>query len=323
MEDLNTQLALLLGGNAVFGDSSLVSQAVDEPLAFLNSMTSKGIFSSPYSELTSPFMGTSPLDSMTIPVEELSFETLHTPGLSLNSSGPSPDMPFTSSHSPVTGMYDILSFGVPARGGSPSLQLAQSLLGNAMSEGALMGTDAISANELAALTAHLLANAQSALPPPPVTPAPSADLSLASMLLNMVREKNFAEPAISFSLPITTPIPPKPEAVATEPPPPPAIDPITGLPIKVKKKVGRKKKIRPTDPEIIAAELARKRLKNTEAAKRSRQKRMQKVDSLEDRLKILEQERDSFEAKVAELEEIKARLEARVEELESNMSDTE
>ncbi|KAI8800568.1 hypothetical protein BJ742DRAFT_69410 [Cladochytrium replicatum] len=286
-------------------------------------MTSEGIFSSPYSEQTSPFMDTSPLESMTIPVEELSLEALLTPGLSANSLAPSPDMPFTSSHSPASGLFDILPPAVPVSGGSPSLQFAQALLGNAMSGSGLMGVD-VGTNALAALTAQMLSNAQSALPPPPpVTPAPAVDLSFAAMLLNMVREKKSSEPAISFPLP-TAPLPPAPKAETfTEPPPPPAIDPITGLPIKVKKKVGRKKKIRPTDPEIIAAELARKRLKNTEAARRSRQKRMQKVDSLEERLKILEEERDSFEAKVAELEEIKASLEARVQELEANMSDDE
>lgn len=67
--------------------------------------------------------------------------------------------------------------------------------------------------------------------------------------------------------------------------------------------VGRKRKERPTDAAAILAELDMKRQKNTEAARRSRAKKMEKMAELEDQVKSLTAERDELKVKVSEMEE--------------------
>lgn len=70
-----------------------------------------------------------------------------------------------------------------------------------------------------------------------------------------------------------------------------------------KRRVGRKRKPRPTDPAIIAAEALAKRQKNTEAARRSRLRKMMKMESMEEELKKVVAERDALKEKVKALEE--------------------
>ncbi|KAI9105585.1 hypothetical protein DFS34DRAFT_599999 [Phlyctochytrium arcticum] len=72
---------------------------------------------------------------------------------------------------------------------------------------------------------------------------------------------------------------------------------------KPKSKVGRKRKPRPSDPLLLAAEQHAKRQKNTEAARRSRLRKMLKMDALEEELRAVMEERDALRERVAELEE--------------------
>ncbi|KAJ3056572.1 hypothetical protein HK097_005969 [Rhizophlyctis rosea] len=57
---------------------------------------------------------------------------------------------------------------------------------------------------------------------------------------------------------------------------------------------GRKRKPRPTDPEVIMQEVAAKRAKNTEAARRSRMRKVMRMESLEDRIRELEEENEAL-----------------------------
>ncbi|KAI8826040.1 uncharacterized protein EV422DRAFT_563852 [Fimicolochytrium jonesii] len=61
---------------------------------------------------------------------------------------------------------------------------------------------------------------------------------------------------------------------------------------------GRKRKERPTDAAAILAELDMKRQKNTEAARRSRQKRLERLSELETHVKEVEAERDQAKAEL-------------------------
>lgn len=70
-----------------------------------------------------------------------------------------------------------------------------------------------------------------------------------------------------------------------------------------KRRVGRRRKPRPTDPAVIAAEAEAKRQKNTEAARRSRLRKMMKMESMEDQLKKVTEERDALRERVKALEE--------------------
>jgi len=65
-----------------------------------------------------------------------------------------------------------------------------------------------------------------------------------------------------------------------------------------KSKVGRKPKPRPTDPLEILQETIDKRAKNTEAARKSRQKRMEKVEVLESRVSKLQTSRTRMQSRV-------------------------
>ncbi|KAJ3086936.1 hypothetical protein HK102_012148 [Quaeritorhiza haematococci] len=71
----------------------------------------------------------------------------------------------------------------------------------------------------------------------------------------------------------------------------------------VKRKVGRKPKPRPTDPEIIRREAQLKRQKNTESARRSRQRKMMKMESLEVQMKTLSSDYDELEKSYSALED--------------------
>ncbi|KAJ3186014.1 hypothetical protein HDU85_000928 [Gaertneriomyces sp. JEL0708] len=72
-------------------------------------------------------------------------------------------------------------------------------------------------------------------------------------------------------------------------------------PVHVKGRPGRKPKPRPTDPtEILRLTLA-KRAKNTEAARRSRLRKMKKAEDMEERIRALEEEKADLERVVQEL----------------------
>ncbi|KNC98661.1 uncharacterized protein SPPG_06342 [Spizellomyces punctatus DAOM BR117] len=71
----------------------------------------------------------------------------------------------------------------------------------------------------------------------------------------------------------------------------------------IKGRVGRKRKPRPTDPLLIAAEQHAKRQKNTEAARRSRLRKMLKMETLEEELKAVTDERDELRERVRLLEQ--------------------
>ncbi|TPX57751.1 hypothetical protein SpCBS45565_g08155 [Spizellomyces sp. 'palustris'] len=71
----------------------------------------------------------------------------------------------------------------------------------------------------------------------------------------------------------------------------------------IKGRVGRKRKPRPTDPLLIAAEQHAKRQKNTEAARRSRLRKMLKMETLEEELKAVVDERDELRERVRILEQ--------------------
>ncbi|TPX56430.1 hypothetical protein SpCBS45565_g08421 [Spizellomyces sp. 'palustris'] len=75
--------------------------------------------------------------------------------------------------------------------------------------------------------------------------------------------------------------------------------------------VGRKRKERSSDPTEIIAEMDMKRQKNTEAARRSRARKFERMAELEGQVKVLEQERDDLKAKVVDLESTKDRCAAR------------
>ncbi|KND04820.1 uncharacterized protein SPPG_00523 [Spizellomyces punctatus DAOM BR117] len=75
--------------------------------------------------------------------------------------------------------------------------------------------------------------------------------------------------------------------------------------------VGRKRKERSSDPSEIIAEMDMKRQKNTEAARRSRARKLERMADLESQVKVLEQERDDLKAKVVDLESTKDRYAAR------------
>ncbi|KAJ3038719.1 hypothetical protein HDV00_000379 [Rhizophlyctis rosea] len=57
---------------------------------------------------------------------------------------------------------------------------------------------------------------------------------------------------------------------------------------------GRKRKPRPTDPEVIMQEVVAKRAKNTEAARRSRMRKVMRMEALEDRIRELEEENEAL-----------------------------
>jgi hypothetical protein len=89
---------------------------------------------------------------------------------------------------------------------------------------------------------------------------------------------------------------------------------LDGQPIKEKKKVGRKRKERSADPAVLLAELDHKRQKNTEAARRSRVRKMAELDTLNHSIESLTSERDDALKKCgdveAELVNVKAMLAA-------------
>ncbi|KAJ1551319.1 hypothetical protein HK405_014747 [Cladochytrium tenue] len=73
--------------------------------------------------------------------------------------------------------------------------------------------------------------------------------------------------------------------------------------LRPKLKVGRKRKERPDDPEVIQREMDRKRERNTEAARRSRQRRLAELDLLKQEAIDAQAERDLAMARAKELEE--------------------
>ncbi|KAJ3280553.1 hypothetical protein HK104_000587 [Borealophlyctis nickersoniae] len=81
-------------------------------------------------------------------------------------------------------------------------------------------------------------------------------------------------------------------------------------------RVGRKRKPRPTDPAVILAELTAKRAKNTEAARRSRLRKVIKMETMEAQIRELEDERDGLYRRVDLLEHERGEWMERGEEVE-------
>ncbi|KAI9103006.1 hypothetical protein DFS34DRAFT_607171 [Phlyctochytrium arcticum] len=84
--------------------------------------------------------------------------------------------------------------------------------------------------------------------------------------------------------------------------------------------VGRKRKERSTDAAAILAELDSKRQKNTEAARRSRAKRMERMTELEDMVKALQRERDEQKQKILEMETKQQQQALKEAELQSQIA---
>ncbi|KAJ3284599.1 hypothetical protein HK104_009862 [Borealophlyctis nickersoniae] len=88
--------------------------------------------------------------------------------------------------------------------------------------------------------------------------------------------------------------------------------------------VGRKRKEPPTDAAALMAEIDFKRQKNTEAARRSRARKVERLAFLEKEVKKVGAERDAMAAKVAELEAGRGeqvRLKERMELLERKLKE--
>ncbi|KAI9009626.1 hypothetical protein BC832DRAFT_551992 [Gaertneriomyces semiglobifer] len=83
--------------------------------------------------------------------------------------------------------------------------------------------------------------------------------------------------------------------------------------------VGRKRKERPADAQAILAELDMKRQKNTEAARRSRARKMERMSELEGQVKELESERDDLKSKVVELEVEKDRMSSQFAKMQQRL----
>ncbi|KAJ3198986.1 hypothetical protein HDU67_003186, partial [Dinochytrium kinnereticum] len=88
--------------------------------------------------------------------------------------------------------------------------------------------------------------------------------------------------------------------------------PYDGAQAKPKAKVGRKRKIRSNDPAELLAELDQKRQRNTEAARRSRLRKMAEMEVMQNSLSELASfkasSEDKFNAMQAEMEEMKRKL---------------
>ncbi|KAJ3041518.1 hypothetical protein HDV00_009314 [Rhizophlyctis rosea] len=78
--------------------------------------------------------------------------------------------------------------------------------------------------------------------------------------------------------------------------------------------VGRKRKDPPMDAATILAEMEMKRQKNTEAARRSRARKMERLDTLEVQCKELIKERDDWKKKVEQMEREREEREAQFAE---------
>ncbi|KAJ3279329.1 hypothetical protein HK104_001553 [Borealophlyctis nickersoniae] len=88
--------------------------------------------------------------------------------------------------------------------------------------------------------------------------------------------------------------------------------------------VGRKRKEPPPDAEALLAEINLKRQKNTEAARRSRARKMERLETLEKEVKQIAQERDDLAVKVAQLEAQRDQhhiLKAKMELLEAKLKE--
>ncbi|KAJ3317291.1 hypothetical protein HDU76_001242 [Blyttiomyces sp. JEL0837] len=145
--------------------------------------------------------------------------------------------------------------------------------------------DRLRASLRAATATAAALNARVAMPPPapvvPATPAiPSLEELLKSGLFGNISGLNM------------TGLPAVASGSATDLPPG----------VKPKAKVGRKRKERPNDPEALVRELDIKRQKNTEAARRSRLRKLAELDELQTGLATAEAERDEAQEKVARLE---------------------
>ncbi|KAJ3112708.1 hypothetical protein HDU96_004255 [Phlyctochytrium bullatum] len=82
---------------------------------------------------------------------------------------------------------------------------------------------------------------------------------------------------------------------------------------KPKAKVGRKRKVRSMDPLVLLAELDQKRQRNTEAARRSRLRKMAEVEQLQNTLADLKTYRASAEERFAAMEARMAEMSKRLE----------
>jgi hypothetical protein len=76
----------------------------------------------------------------------------------------------------------------------------------------------------------------------------------------------------------------------------------TNEPAAGKKKVGRKRKERPADPEALLAELDLKRQRNTESARRSRVRRLEELEELKHSIAQAEKEKDDARKRLEEMQ---------------------